>query len=233
MSYILEALRKAESQREQHSVPGVFSPTQATPSARHRDGPPARGSHATLLWAAATATALLLGGLIWWVVPAGSPPASSQPAQVMAHATPDTPPTPPQQVAPMPRTPPPDQTEAHAPMGPARRPQPDAAPGTRPPPEEARPASRPSAPPASTVATSSAADRLGSANELPEAIRRSLPTLVIGGAMYSDVPANRMLIINSQVFHEGDKPADDLVLESIRLKSAVFNFKGHRYSVSY
>ena len=42
-----------------------------------------------------------------------------------------------------------------------------------------------------------------------------------------------MLIINGEVFREGEKPAPDLQLEQIRAKSAVLNFKGLRYSVPY
>ena len=70
-------------------------------------------------------------------------------------------------------------------------------------------------------------------NELPENIRRELPQLVIGGAMYSKTPANRMLILNGQVFHEGDKVGGELVLEQIKLKSAVLAYKGYRYNINY
>ncbi|MBC7994113.1 MAG: general secretion pathway protein GspB, partial [Rhizobacter sp.] len=70
-------------------------------------------------------------------------------------------------------------------------------------------------------------------NELPDQIRRELPQLVIGGAMYSQTPANRMLILNGQVFHEGDKVAGELMLEQIRLKSAVLAYKGYRYNINY
>ncbi len=78
-----------------------------------------------------------------------------------------------------------------------------------------------------------ATPRVVPVSELPEDVRRELPALSIGGAMHSDVPASRMLILNGGVFHEGDQPAPGLVLEEIKLKSAVFRFKGHRYSVAY
>ena len=68
---------------------------------------------------------------------------------------------------------------------------------------------------------------------LPDALRRDLPPLTVGGAMYSDTPTQRMLILNSQVFREGDQPMPELVLEEIRLKSAVFRFRGSRFSVAY
>jgi len=91
-----------------------------------------------------------------------------------------------------------------------------------------------SATPAPPPAPTAEADtRIYTPSELPANIQRDLPKLVIGGAMYSETPANRMLIINSQVFHEGDKLTSDLVLQEIRLKSAVLKYKGYRYGVSY
>ena len=69
--------------------------------------------------------------------------------------------------------------------------------------------------------------------ELPDEVRRELPALAIGGAMYSENPANRLLIINGQTFHERDKLAPGLVLVQIKLKSAVLEFKGYRYGISY
>lgn len=69
--------------------------------------------------------------------------------------------------------------------------------------------------------------------ELPDDIRRELPALSVGGAMHSDVAANRMLVLNGGVFREGDQPAPGVMLEEIRLKSAVLRYKGHRFSISY
>ena len=69
--------------------------------------------------------------------------------------------------------------------------------------------------------------------ELPDEVRRDLPALVVGGAMYSENAASRMLIINGQLFHERDKLAPGLVLVQIKLKSAVLEFKGYRYGISY
>jgi general secretion pathway protein B len=55
----------------------------------------------------------------------------------------------------------------------------------------------------------------------------------VSGAMYSGNAASRMLILNGQVFHEGDKVTSDLVLVQIRLKSAVLGYKDYRYSINY
>jgi general secretion pathway protein B len=68
---------------------------------------------------------------------------------------------------------------------------------------------------------------------LPDSVRRSLPPLVFGGAMHSDNAASRMLVINNNVYREGAEPAPGLVLEEIRLKSAVFRYQGQRFSVNY
>lgn len=68
---------------------------------------------------------------------------------------------------------------------------------------------------------------------LPEEIRRGVPRLAIGGAMYSESPANRMLIVNGQLFRENDRLADDLVLEQIALKSAVLRYRNYRFRIRY
>ena len=86
--------------------------------------------------------------------------------------------------------------------------------------------------PTASAATSAEA-RLYTLSELPEDVRAGLPALAVGGAMYSQTPANRMLIINGQVFREGDTLAPGVVLEQIKLKSAVLKVKGLRYGISF
>jgi general secretion pathway protein B len=51
--------------------------------------------------------------------------------------------------------------------------------------------------------------------------------------MYSETQANRMLIVNGQVFHESDTLAPGVVLEQIKLKEVILTFKGYRYGVRY
>jgi general secretion pathway protein B len=79
----------------------------------------------------------------------------------------------------------------------------------------------------------SAETRVYAQAELPDDIRRQLPSLAIGGSIHSASAANRMLIINGQVFHEGGEPAPGLVLEQIKLKTAVLRFQGYRYEIRY
>jgi general secretion pathway protein B len=96
-----------------------------------------------------------------------------------------------------------------------------------------------SAPPLATAKASAAAptaktdERVYALNELPDDIRRQLPTLSVGGSMYSPKPADRLVIINGQVLHEGDQLAPDLVVQQIKLKSAVLTFKGYRIAIAF
>jgi general secretion pathway protein B len=88
--------------------------------------------------------------------------------------------------------------------------------------------STPEPPPAPAVPA-----RIPMASELPDDVRAGLPTLAIGGASYSQNPESRMLIVNGQVFREGDRLAPDVTLEQIRLKEAVLSARGVRYRIAY
>ena len=57
--------------------------------------------------------------------------------------------------------------------------------------------------------------------------------VTVGGASYSENPASRMLIINGQIFHEGDKLTSEVTLQQIKLRSAVLSYRGYRYTITY
>jgi general secretion pathway protein B len=57
--------------------------------------------------------------------------------------------------------------------------------------------------------------------------------MTFGGSMYSANAANRSLIINGQIHRENDLVTPDLSIEQIRVKGAVFRFKGYRVEVPY
>lgn len=225
MSYILDALKKADAERERGSVPGLHSQPlgqvdddQDTGS--RRPVPPA-------MWLVGGAGICLIAVLSWQLL---SRPVAPTPEPVATPAsvteTPPAPNLPPAHPASMPTA-----TSAQPPA-----PQPTPAPlpaqvtvqVVREAPARAQPPK-----PAAQAATPAPAARIPTMNELPEDIKRELPPLTIGGAMYSDTPSSRMLIINSQVFHEGEQPYQGLVLEEIRLKSAVFKYRGYRYAINY
>lgn len=256
MSYILDALRRADAERELGEVPTLH--TQAAPLASSDDGfdaPPAKWGR----WVAVVLGLLAASAVAWlWLRPGAAEPKSAvvltaPAAQRMAPA-----PTPPQSLPQLEPTiapvaekasefvvqPPatqvqtavaPDvlQKKAASPTagiaGLAGRAASAGAPKTTPPPASPR-----TEPKTTTKAVTAAPrDSVVGVNDLPEAIRREQPKLSVGGAMHSANPANRMLILNGQVFHEGDQVTADLVLEQIKLKSAVLVYKGYRYSISY
>jgi general secretion pathway protein B len=69
--------------------------------------------------------------------------------------------------------------------------------------------------------------------ELPEAIRREVPRVSLGGYIYSPNPADRLLLVDKMLRREGDEVAPGLVLEKLQPRHAVMNYRGHRYRVAY
>lgn len=261
MSYILEALKKADAarEREREAVPGLHS--------RHDHALPDEADERSEAFPAAR-TPWLVGGIAGGVVIAGAlfwllgrsghdapPTGETRPLPMhgqVGEAAPPSPAEPAPMPAPggMPAQVAPPQSLPHDPVT-------TSAQGTLPRAPEAPPvqAARPTSPqpavvttppPAATANRTPAQDplrvdpslreagpKIVTMQELPDDIRRELPQLTVGGAMHSDVAANRMLVLNGGVFREGDQPAPGVVLEEIRLKSAVLRYKGHRYSISY
>ncbi|MCV2370511.1 general secretion pathway protein GspB [Roseateles oligotrophus] len=212
MSYILDALRKADSDRERGAVPTLHShPEQGRQGGNagaQAVGLPAWGRMA--LAAALVILLLLLGGLATqWLK--GEPPPESATTQVPTPALPA-----PAAVALA-------TTATTPPLTPTLLAPPPAAP-------ESLPVAKPLAAPA--VAKGAELPIL-KFTELPDSIRKALPTIATSGAMYSDTPANRMLIVNGQLLHEGDQIGPELQLQSIELKSAVLVFKGQRFRINY
>lgn len=245
MSYILDALRRADSERERGSVPGLHTQPVSIPQA---DDSPPRGAR-PWVWLVAGSLLLLLGALAWFLLARQTLPADRAPL-ASASAVP----------VPVPATP----TALAAPTAPATSLSPAASspalpmpmPMPRPVPSVRKPALRPApgvvnakVPKSSAKLQAAASAPAGSApalapalakdariytlNELPDEVRKDLPALQIGGAMYSQTAANRMLIVNGQLFHEGDTLAPGLVLEQIKLRSAVLRLKGYRYGISF
>jgi general secretion pathway protein B len=64
-------------------------------------------------------------------------------------------------------------------------------------------------------------------------MRRAVPALAFGGAVYADIAAQRMVIFNGQVLREGDPLSDEVMLEQIRPRSAVLRLRGQRFEVPF
>ena len=290
MSYILDALKKAESERERGLVPGLhaqpLSSTRAT-GARQAARKP------LLLLAGFALLAIPVGAGLWWrsqsastkpavvamQLPSPAPVttlpavavANPAPVVVAASALPAAPPVPGAVPSPAPApaaepalAPAPTQGSAMAPAQITALPEPAsaAAPVLPATPAPAKPTAKPVRPspvpvqtpakpmpveqattfpaPQAPVAIAAVAQTapqakgpISNLSELPADVRLALPKLVISGSTYSDTPAYRMLIINGQVFHEGDKIATDMLLQQIRPNTAVLDYKGQRYSMPY
>ena len=82
------------------------------------------------------------------------------------------------------------------------------------------------APPPTLVVASAEPVNAMTLAQLPPTIRAELPALSVGGSMYSGNPADRMLLIDKRMLHEGDEIAPGLLLEMIQPKSAILRYKG-------
>ena len=199
MSYILEALKKAQAERQLGSAP--------TLNAVPLGAPPAQGARKRRLpWLALGGMVLALAGAAAvWRMQAPAP----KPAVAVVVATPP---------APAVVTPPPMVV----------------VPPSAPAPLAVKPAPAPAAiKPASVKAAAPPEENLPSLRELPDAIRASVPQVAFGGYMYSANPADRLILVDKVLRHEGEEVAPGLVLEKLLPKAAVMNYKGYRYLVPY
>ena len=242
MSYILDALRRADAERQRGAVPGLHA--QPGPAGLAHAGPDRLTASRRRWWLggllAAAALVLAGGASLRWTRVAPSGPSLAAPVD----STPAAAALPPVAAAPAQNAPPPVAQPA---LQPAPRPLPQAAPQRAEPAPAVRPTARSAlpviplapvvaAPPAAARAASGAAAtslRLPTLAELPEATRRELPALAVGGAMYADQASARIVILNGQVVHEGDRLAPDLLVQQIRLKSVVLNFKGQPFEIGF
>jgi general secretion pathway protein B len=98
----------------------------------------------------------------------------------------------------------------------------------------ARRAGAASSPPlAAAPAASTAPTRIYAQSELPDEVRRELPRIAVNGSSYSSDPASRMVMINGQIFHEGDSLGGGLALHRINRRSAVLTYRGWYYEVAF
>ncbi len=227
MSYILDALKRADAERERGAVPGLYARQLTNATAQ-------TAPHALRRFWLGGAAILGLGvaatGLWLWRAPAVAlPQAAVQPA-----ATEPKPPAPlTQAVAVAP--PPPEAAPAPAPqpMVPLPTPVAAAAPAVTAI-APAKPAVLPTPSPLpvakASAATPAAVALLG---ELPEDLRRQIPPLLITGAVYSESPGQRLLLVNNQVLAQGSLAAPEVNLEEIGAKSSVFSFRGTRFRLAH
>jgi general secretion pathway protein B len=263
MSYILEALKKAQAERQLGNAPTIHAPQPVQVNAAASG--PAANRKPLLLGLGAGALVVVLGAaLMWHRGPApdaqklaqASPSAIATPLQPAAPApapagaatatlavrAPDTPPPAPRMAEPraVPAAPAPAPragtdarvaSAAGVPSAPAYAAQPQPAPpaGQRQP--------QPVTPAPVSASTSGSApapeDSLPLVQQLPDTVRSQLPRVHFGGYMYSANPADRLVLVDNVLRHEGEEVAPGLVLEKLMPKAAVMNFRGVRYRVAY
>ncbi len=212
MSYILDALRKADAQRARDPARGIHAqPAIAVPVT-----PAARGRWSG--WAGGAA-ALAIVAVAAWMGLGADPPVAPPVAAIAPAPRLVVVPAPPADVV-LPPAPPPVVAAPPPPVAVAARAPVAAAPASAPPTAAAMPASAPT-----PVA---AADRTYSLADLPADVRQALPKFTVSGGVYSENVAQRMLVVNGQVFNEGSEIATGVVLEQIRARTALLKFRGLR-----
>ena len=215
MSFILDALRKSEHERQRSTVPGLAQVPSATANA------------AVPRWVVpvigALAAAVLVLGAAWWQSTRG---ANDVPAPAASATRTVELPTPtPQPVA-----------AAASPVAPPRAPLAEAARTSTP------AASAPSHTTLEAVAggepaaitREDAASAAVDAAILPSAAALAsegvaLPELRLDLHGYSEQRSNRFVFINGRKYGEGERLPDGLVLEAIEPRGAVLSYNGRRF----
>ena len=67
--------------------------------------------------------------------------------------------------------------------------------------------------------------------EMPADQRRDWPKLVMGGSVWSESAANRFVIVNGLLLHEGEAVAPGLVVDRIGPKAVVLRWRDRRVEV--
>lgn len=233
MSYILDALRRAESERKQGRLPTPLDPPIAGLPPHSPE--PAR---ARWLWMAGGACVVLLAGVLGALLMRSATPPQRPTPPAVAAVPPAAPVLQSVPLAPEPRlapslaiAPPPHASTQPAPIREvAAQPAPlREAPPARPAPV-AVPAPTPA--PASPLAAMPEEGAAPALAELPEEVRRALPPMRFEGTVYSDTASSRMLMINGQLLHEGESLNADIRVERIKPRSAVLSYRGQRFEFS-
>jgi len=238
MSYILEALKKAQAERQLGNAPTIHAPAPSYAAPRTGQGAQRR----YLALGVGVVVAVAAVALLWprfageppvrlAAVPATAPATVSATAPVATPAPPavvTTAPAPAVQPAPAPVA---EARPARVKPAPAQvvSPAPAAPPSPRPSPQQ-----REAAPAPATVAAQPAGDdQLRTLQQLPDTLQREIPKVAFGGYIYSPTPGESLLLVDKMLRREGEEVAPGLVLERLTPKAAVMNYRGTRYRAAY
>ena len=217
MSFILDALKKSESDRQRHTGPALFEVKVAAP----RPGLP--------LWAIALAVLLLVNvGVVAWLVL--RKPAAALPAAVAAPQMAQPVAAPPLASAAAPASaqpvPPASQTIESTP------PAQDSIPAEeRLNPDDYEPAVNPGAgtAPESQLNMRRGAEPLPTYEELASAPGSGIPPLRLDMHVYSVNPQGRFIFLNMQRLHEGGSLPDGVRVEQITPDGAILSYRSSKF----
>lgn len=224
MSYILEALKKAEAERRSGLAHAVPLPPGFPGAERQGGAPQARR------WLGIAATLTVALPVVTWLAMRESAPqaeagSAAAPLPVTAAVMPEAP-----VVAPV--TPPAAATAPESAVAAPTQEKPISAKPAKKKPEKKSPA------PASAVAAAAPKESgidvaVATLNDLPAQVRNEIPLLTIGGYIYAGNRADRSVLINNRLLREGDEIAPGFTLEQMTRDSMILNYKGYRYRASY
>jgi general secretion pathway protein B len=214
MSFILDALKKSEIERQRQTVPELMD---SRGTERRRRLP---------IWAIALGVLLAINlAVLSFVLVRRSPPAAQAtlPAQASRAAAPDKPAPLPEHFSPL------DTAPVYAPEIPV------AAPGGPAPAEPGAPKSgvrsahRPDPVLVDQDAQADNQEVLPSINEISLSGAQALPELHLDVHVYATKPSDRFVYINMRKYHEGAALQEGPILERIRRDGVVLNYQGLRF----
>jgi general secretion pathway protein B len=237
MSYILEALKKAQAERQLGNAPTIHAPAPSYAAPRAGQGVQRRYLALGVGVVVVAAAVALLWPRFAGEAPvqlATAMPPAAVPATVPATAPVATP-APPAAVIPAPA---PVVQPAPAPVAEARpvhvKPAPvpvvpAASSPPQPSPQQREAATAPATPAPQPVGD----DQLRTLQQLPDTLQREIPKVAFGGYIYSPTPGESLLLVDKMLRREGEEVAPGLVLERLTPKAAVMNYRGTRYRAAY
>ncbi len=224
MSYILEALKKAEQKREQEEPSKV--PTFLVGPVRDS------GRHVRWPYVVAAALVVFLNAVlvIWHFIPSRAPhqtpPSVRTASPVQAPVRAESPPVAPVII----REPSKTVRKSEAPASPQKSTPVFVLPDE---PAKSVPASEAAPSPETRVerAQPRTGGKIFSLAELPPAIRNALPQFRVSGHAYTPEPRTRVVRINEKILQEGQELSPGLKVEEIVQGGIIMSYGGYRFRV--
>jgi general secretion pathway protein B len=208
MSYILDALKKSEKERQRGTVPDILT-TQEPLSQEPKKRP-------LLLYLLLSAILFNTGLLVWLM----SPWQSKKPNLIQLTDRQ-------QSESKLPESPSPDLSKTNSPE--VKMAMKEEAPKVAP--QQAGATAHVSSEQKLSNREAPLPNKIYNLNELPLSIQQSLPTFAISVSLYSDDPASRMAKINGQVMKEGQYLTAGLKLEEIIPDGVILSYQNYRFRV--